>query len=128
MNTKTKEHIQDLEEKLWISEFRFNRHWIEQILTEDFFEFGRSGRIHSRLDCINTPEQELKVELPLRNFHSEFLASNVILTTYISKVRENNDIVSSNRSSIWLHTDNGWQLKFHQGTPTKTEFSNASIN
>ncbi|MFC1900131.1 DUF4440 domain-containing protein [Chloroflexota bacterium] len=110
------EKLQELEESLWRSEIRFNREYMEKVLSPDFFEFGGSGRIYKREDTLSVPYEETKAKLPLKDFAAHFVSENVILVTYISEV-EYDTIEIRNRSSLWVKTPAGWQLRFHQGTP-----------
>ena len=121
MNIDDQETLRKLEEKLWIAEFRFDPKWLDTVLAEDFFEFGRSGLIHSRLDCLMAPKQDLDATIPLIDLQIRAITKNVVQTTYISKIKATNTVITSNRSSIWLRTTNSWQLKFHQGTPTQNQ-------
>lgn len=110
--------LKSLEETLWRAETRFNYDYMDKVLAPDFFEFGRSGRTYTRADTLNISQpQEIKVTLPLKNFAITLLDNNIALVTYASEVMyEKMEI--SNRSSIWLKSEAGWQITFHQGTPT----------
>ncbi|MFC2039007.1 DUF4440 domain-containing protein [Chloroflexota bacterium] len=108
--------LQELEESLWRSETRFNREYMENVLSPDFFEFGGSGRIYKREDTLSQPTQEIKAKLPLKDFTAHFVSENVILVTYVSEV-EYDMIQIRNRGSLWVKTPAGWQLRFHQGIP-----------
>lgn len=110
------ENLRELEESLWISNKRFDREYMEKVLSSSFFEFGRSGRIYEREDTISAPALELSVKLPLKNFKVHPVSNDVVLVTYISEVYYDGLSVS-NRSSLWLKTPEGWKLRFHQGTP-----------
>ena len=112
------QELRGLEEKLWIADFRFDHAWMEKVLANDFFEFGRSGRIHSREACLNNPGQTIDAVIPLPNFQARQLSSDVVQTTYKSIVTYDDVVEFGNRSSIWVKTNDGWKLKFHQGTPT----------
>ena len=46
--------LRDLEESLWRSETRFNLEHQETVFAPDFFEFGRSGRMYTREQMIQT--------------------------------------------------------------------------
>ena len=89
---------------------------MNRILSPDFFEFGRSGRIYKREETLAVPSQNINAELPLKDFKIHPISKDVVLITYISKVIYD-EIETANRSSIWIKTPKGWQLKFHQGTP-----------
>lgn len=110
--------LKQLEESLWRPETRFNKEYMDKLLASDFFEFGRSGRIYQRKDTLEAPKQDIKATLPLRDFKIHNITTNVVLVTYISEV-EDNKLELGNRSSIWVKTGDHWQLKFHQGTPSK---------
>jgi len=110
------EKVYELEESLWKSETRFNEEYMRSILAEDFFEFGRSGKIYSIDMSLSAPYQEINAKLPLRDFAIHEIDEKVVLVTYISEVQYDEAEIG-NRSSLWLKTEDGWKLKFHQGTP-----------
>lgn len=112
-----KRELEKLEEGLWKAETRFDNEWMERTLAPDFFEFGRSGRIYRREDSIGIESQPIDARFPLKNFDARLLTPGVALVTYISAVTYNGIEEFGNRSSIWTRTENGWQLRFHQGTP-----------
>ncbi|MFC1952908.1 nuclear transport factor 2 family protein [Chloroflexota bacterium] len=105
-----------MEESLWCSKTRFNREYMEKVLSREFLEFGGSGRIYKREDTLSAPAQEIRAKLPLKDFTAHFVSENVILVTYVSEV-EYDTIQISNRGSLWVKTLAGWQLRFHQETP-----------
>lgn len=112
------DNLKELEESLWITKKRFNRDYMGKVLSPDFFEFGRSGRIYSREDTLNTPLQEINARLPLKNFEISPITDNVVLVTYVSEIGEEEKTIA-NRSSIWIRASEGWKLRFHQGTPVE---------
>ena len=107
--------LRHLEESLWIIETRFDFDYMNRILAPDFFEFGRSGRIYQRADTLAVEKQEIKAEIPLKDFTIHSISQDVVLITYISRVK-NEKLDVGNRSSIWSKNAEGWQLRFHQGT------------
>ena len=112
------EKLRELEESLWKRETRFDDKYMRSILAEDFFEFGRSGKIYTIDVSLSALDQEINAVLPLKDFTVHEIDEKVVLITYISEV-QNQELEVGNRSSIWKKTDSGWKLKFHQGTPTK---------
>ena len=108
--------LKELEETLWRSETRFNLAHQEKVFASDFFEFGRSGRRYTREQMIRTESQPIKARLPLQELKIHPLDSDNALVTYISEV-QNENLEKANRCSVWSRTKNGWQLRFHQGTP-----------
>ena len=111
--------LRRLEESLWERETRFDREYMERILSPDYIEFGRSGRIYNREETLAVPDQEIKARLPLADFRLIQISVEVVLITYSSEVRNNRAVLVANRSSIWVKTEKGWQLRFHQGTPVE---------
>jgi hypothetical protein len=116
MDQKMLETFRALEESLWRSETRFDPEYMERILSPDFLEFGRSGRVFTREEILQTPYMEVRCKLPLHNFKVHALSQEIVLTTYISEVLYE-EWEYANRSSIWMKTKLGWQIRFHQGTP-----------
>jgi hypothetical protein len=111
------DRLRMLEEGLWRANVRFDGQAMEEILSADFFEFGRSGRIHRREDILAVKAQEIKAVLPLIDFKVRLLDANIAQTTYISVVTYDDVEERGLRSSIWSQSPTGWQLRFHQGTP-----------
>ena len=112
-----REILQRLEEELWREETRFDIPYMEQVMAEDFFEFGRSGRVYNRDDILAAPRQPLDAVLPLPDFDVRPLAEDVALVTYNSVITYDGILEKGRRSSIWTRTSTGWKIRFHQGTP-----------
>jgi hypothetical protein len=108
--------LKTLEESLWIEETRFDKSYMNNIIVADFFEYGRSGKVYTREEILSHPYQKIRATIPLKNFQIHKITKNVYQVTYISEVGI--DRLKSNRSSIWLYSNNSWKLKFHQGTPS----------
>jgi hypothetical protein len=113
---QTFEELRKLEESLWVAETRFDMAYMERILAPDFFEFGRSGRTYTRAETLAANGQEINARLPLRDFKVTAVSEDVYLVTYVSEVQGETGLEVGNRSSLWVRTEQGWQLKFHQGT------------
>lgn len=110
------ETLKSLEESLWKSETRFDLAHQEKVFAPDFFEFGRSGRTYTREQMVRSTSSPIKAKLPLQNFKIHQLDANNVLVTYVSEVQYEK-LEKANRCSVWSKTSNGWQLRFHQGTP-----------
>lgn len=112
------ERIRVLEESLWRGATRFDRTWMEHVLAADFTEVGRSGQAWSRTQILDMPAVELDAELPLPRFAVRPLGPSVALATYRSVVRvADGPAEHAQRSSLWVHGQDGWRITFHQGTP-----------
>ena len=116
-DTEDREILQRLEEELWRAETRFDQHRMNEVIAEDFFEFGRSGRYYRREDTLAARPQPIAAVLPLPDFRVRLLTPDVAQVTYNTAVTYDGVVEHARRSSIWTRTATGWQLRFHQGTP-----------
>ena len=117
LTVEDRQLLQRLEEELWREEARFDVSRMEEIIAEDFFEFGRSGRIYQRADTLAVPLTPIKAVIPLPDFDVRLLSQGVAQVTYNSVVTYGENIEKARRSSIWTRSSGGWKLRFHQGTP-----------
>ena len=111
--------LEELERALLQAEKRSSKAFMESVLHPEFREFGRSGRVYSRQEIID--EFHSVSEFPMvcaSNFELKILAKDVWLLTYLTAhLGENNQQSRRTlRSSLWLASQNGPQLLFHQGT------------
>lgn len=90
-------------------------HEMEQLLADDFYEIGTSGKIYTKQHALDAfTDEMLATELPeVLNFRIHELSDTLIQAIY--------DTVEfsgrrSHRSSLWRKSDDTWQLFFHQGT------------
>ena len=109
-------YLEHLEEGLWL-ESRFDRAWMDRVLHPDFTEVGRSGRIHTRDGVLDTPAVSFTIDLPLEDYRLSLIDEDVALVRYISHVIDEGRPAPAHRTSVWVNTNQGWQLRFHQGTP-----------
>lgn len=117
IDSEDREIFRRLEEELWREETRFDRVRMNELIADDFFEFGRSGRIYSKKDTLAIAPQKLDSVLPLPDFRVRLISENVAQVTYNSEVTYDGVVEYGRRSSLWSRTASGWQLQFHQGTP-----------
>jgi hypothetical protein len=117
ISSQDRETLEHLEEELWREETRFDTQRMNELIANDFFEFGRSGRVYQRQDTLALTGQTINAVLPLPEFHVRLLDQNTAQVTYNSAVKYNGVFEYARRSSIWSRTTSGWILRFHQGTP-----------
>jgi glyoxylase I family protein len=84
------------------------------LIAEDFVEFGRSGRVWTSRSIRELLEVPPGRPVSIEDFEVAELGDGVVLATYLVPGRP-----SVNRSSIWVHRDGRWLLRFHQGTPRR---------
>ena len=114
------------EEELWMAETRFDIPYMRQVMADDFFEFGRSGRVYDLKTILSPPvdpTQPIAARLPLDNLQIRLIAPDVAQVTYNSHVTYDGIVEHGRRSSIWAKVDGRWRLKFHQGTPYRVTAS-----
>lgn len=110
-----REDILQLEKRLMTCDYQE----LDELLAEEFFEFGRSGKTYDKrleLEAARNEKNANPIKLTVTDFNIRLLASDVILATY--RTFRHNDENRALRSSIWKDNNGKWQLIFHQGTPT----------
>lgn len=112
-----KAHLKALEESHLKPEVRTSSEKLDKLLADDFFEFGSSGKVTYKKDCLVEGGIGVR-KLTLHDFEIYPLSSDVVLTTY--RVRDETRKQDTLRSSIWKHIDGRWQMFFHQGTIIKS--------
>lgn len=100
-----------LERAMWDSSTRGDRAWMEAHLTDDFTEFGYSGRSYTRADTLDMPVGV--IDATLSDFDVRSVGRDAALVTY----RSDDPRGAAHRASIWRQEADQWRLAFHQGTP-----------
>ena len=112
-------HLQALEESLLQHWTRQNQTLVESLLTEDFREFGSSGRSYSRQQILKALAAESPQSITAHDYKLTMLSPEAALLTYTSiQQPPDGSPMKALRSSIWVHRDGNWRMLFHQGTPT----------
>ena len=91
---------------------------VARLLTDDFVEFGASGREWTKEQIIELLANEWFSPVDIEDFRCDVLAEEVALVTY-KAVRTDAQTGSRNsslRSSIWTNRLGDWRVRFHQGT------------
>lgn len=113
--------LRSLEAELHHPGVRCSHERLEQLLHPDFHEVGRSGRRYTRETVVAfLAAQADPPEVQADAYALTALAEDCALLTYRSAHRSDAGLVlPALRSSIWRRTPAGWQLFYHQGTPTE---------
>ena len=114
------DELSALETELHSLDTRLDVSRMEELLHPQFEEFGRSGRKYCRDEALS--EFTSGTDCPrvvATGFEVAELGDGVALLTYKSAHRTESGKIHrcTLRSSLWLRTDEGWRLRFHQGTP-----------
>ena len=113
---ETGPYLAHLEEGMWL-DTRFDEEWMDLMLHPRFAEVGMSGRLHTREEALGPWSVELEAQLPHEDYHLELIDEDVAMARYISHDTVDGVERHAHRTSIWVNTNEGWRLRFHQGTP-----------
>lgn len=113
-------HLQALEVELHHPGVCCSRERLEQLLHPHFHEVGRSGRPYSR-ETVITYLASFSASPPVTSdaFLVVAMGADVALLTFRSAhvTQDGSREMHTLRSSLWVNSVNGWQLRYHQGTP-----------
>jgi hypothetical protein len=111
--------LRELEEQLLQPDVRSSPDRVASLLSEDFEEFGSSGRVFDKAQIVAGLAAERSPVLRIaRDLRVRVLAEGVALVTYRAVRRQpDGSEASSLRSSVWTVADGRWRMAFHQGTP-----------
>lgn len=112
--------LSERERQLHCPETRNQHSVVDELLHEQFFEIGRSGRRYDRAQVVDAlindaPGDEIHAE----DFAVTVLSEGCALLTYRSFTFDAQGEIArpTLRASIWIITGEAWQMQFHQGTP-----------
>ena len=106
------ERIRELEQQLLKPEVRASAQALDTLVSDQFSEFGSSGRVYTKPDVIAQMLATPNVTVSVTDFQALALTADVVLATYRTP--------GSLRSSIWRREGEEWRIVFHQGTPSST--------
>jgi hypothetical protein len=89
---------------------------LNDLLADDFLEFGSSGNTFNKKAIHDVALHEKNIQFTVTDFNIKRLSADVVLATY--RTFRHNDRKHALRSSIWKVIDGQWKMVFHQGTPT----------
>jgi hypothetical protein len=105
----------ELEHQLMDPVFRKDREQVSALLAPEFREFGSSGRVWTRAAILDLLATETPRSAPaVEDFTTRIIGPDTVLVTYRTVQPDRQTL----RSSIWMRSDSGWQMHFHQGTRT----------
>ena|ERR1700733_14812247 len=114
--------LRELESQIYKPEVRRDRAKLDALAHPDFFEFGSSGKSYSRSDIIELLPLDTSNNLVwAQDWSVQPLGEGFALLTYKSAHELPDGTLERHalRSSVWALTAQGWQILFHQGTPTE---------
>lgn len=113
--------LRRLEVELHQPECRSSAECLDALLHDSFFEIGRSGRRWSKSDILSDlPTEILGYSIISQGFIVQVVAEHIALLSYLSAHKSESGELSryTARTSLWQKTNQGWKMRFHQGTAT----------
>ena len=112
-----KELIYKLETDLLNPEIRASAEKLNELISDDFIEYGSSGLVYNKEDILKRLPQGNSPSYTLSDFEMIVLSEGIIQTRFkTNRVNLDGTETSSLRTSLWRNTNNNWQMFFHQGT------------
>jgi hypothetical protein len=111
-------NIFDLEYKLQSVGGRSSVEELNNLIADDFLEFGTSGNKYNKQDTLKSlPTEDGKFKYSMSDFSVKQISDNIIQAIYKTDRTENDaNKVTSLRSSLWRNENGQWRMFFHQGT------------
>ncbi len=108
--------IKELEKALVNPLFRKSVSELSNLFTDDFMEFGSSGKVYSKKQTIKALQKTVTPKISIKNFRFKQINKQCVLVTYKSVVFDGRQKKYSLRSSLWKKENRKWKIVFHQGT------------
>lgn len=105
-----------LERALLDPEVRSNSQRLNTLLAEDFIEVGATGRAFGKADVLSRLPNESGITFTATEIQAYLLSPTVALLTYLATRSHAGETTHSRRSSVWVLSSHGWQMRYHQGT------------
>lgn len=96
---------------------RRDREHVSSLLTDDFVEFGSSGRVWTRDSILELLATETYEVPAVEDLACRLLGEDIALATYRSvRMKTTGERAVTLRSSLWKRESGSWKMCFHQGT------------
>jgi hypothetical protein len=112
--------LQSLEVELHHPGVKCTRDRLERLLHPEFHEVGRSGHRYDRITVIDFLATHPTLPATVSaDFKIELLTPGMALLAYRSWQHhpDGTRFTATHRMSLWSRNADGWQLRYHQGTP-----------
>lgn len=118
-----------LERELHDPAIRRDRARLHALLDAEYVEVGRSGRVYTKAAMVAHLAEEKPVQIHADDFHVALLAADVALVTYRSAhiQHDGTRVDHARRCSVWRRAQQGWQVRYHQGTPVPAGDTGAQV-
>lgn len=115
-----KDLIYKLETDLLKPDIRASVEKLNELIADDFIEYGSSGLIYSKKIILERLPKGNSPAYTLFDFDLVVLSENIVQTRFkTDRVDLDGTKTTSLRTSLRRKTSDKWQMFFHQGTPIK---------
>lgn len=112
--------LYELEQSLVNQDNRSSAEKLDELLADDFIEYGSSGLIYNKEITINSLTNAPSPAYKIYDFEVVSLSETFAQTRFkTDRTNLDGTKLTSLRSSIWKMTGSRWQMYFHQGTPVR---------
>ena len=108
--------ILELENSLFKLEYMSNREYLDNIISDNYKELGKSGILFNKEDVVNdllTQQQDRDIKI--YDFSGEELSKDLWIVHYITYSDDNKVY----RTSIWKNENDNFKILFHQASVLK---------
>lgn len=106
--------IESFERELVDPKIRKDARRIQELLSDEFVEFGSSGKMILKCDLLDSVENPDTAMYQLSDFRFKTLGDAHVLVTYRSVTPPPQQV--AHRSSIWVKEKGRWKMLHHQST------------
>ncbi len=119
MHTSLKKKLVELELYLLKADVRVSVQDLNQLIHDDFLEFGGSGISFGKKEVLKQLPRKKSPEFSATAFELRHLSCDVAQLVYRATMKKPGEFITrySLRSSLWRKSQGRWQIIFHQGTP-----------
>lgn len=115
-----KDTLYQLELSLVNQDNRSSAEKLNELLADDFIEYGSSGSIYNKEITISSLTSAPSPTYTIYDFEIVQLSDTCAQTRFkTDRINLDGTKLTSLRSSIWKKTNSKWQMFFHQGTPIR---------
>ncbi|KID55703.1 hypothetical protein N473_22360 [Pseudoalteromonas luteoviolacea CPMOR-1] len=109
-----------LERRLLEPHVRESKERLSLLLDDDFYEISANGLLFDKRHVLSRLPSEKVPQFYNQDFRGQMLSETIAQLTYHAAYRRNaySNLQFSLRMSLWRNNGAGWQLLFHQGTPS----------
>jgi hypothetical protein len=113
----TKEFLKSLEIELLQYETRHNPARINELIADDFLEYGSSGKSFGKKEALESLPKEEGVVIQHSDMEARMISESIGQVLFKTSIQKDSAPPKvALRSSLWRKTESWWQMFFHQGT------------